>query len=43
LACGAGAYLAAMTLSPVLKPTRVQRQKNLGGEDLKPEFVAWQP
>jgi hypothetical protein len=43
LACGAGAYLAAVTLSPVLKPTGVQRQKNLGGEDLKPEFVAWQP
>ncbi len=43
LACGAGAYLAAVTLSPVLKPTRVQRLENLGGKKLKPEFVAWQP
>src|SRR5260370_25760500 len=32
LACGAGAYLAAVTLSPVLKPTRAQRLKTVQSE-----------
>jgi hypothetical protein len=43
LACGAGAYLCAAVLSPVLKPTRVQSLKAQGEKALNPESMAWQP
>ena len=35
LACGAGAYLTAVALSPVLRPTRVQETEAVEGEELK--------
>jgi len=43
LACGAGAYLAAVALSPVLKPTRVQRLKNSGRKEVQARVVALRP
>jgi hypothetical protein len=40
LACGAGAYLAAVTLSPVLRPTRVQGLKTVHPESSLTRFTA---
>jgi hypothetical protein len=38
LACGAGAYLAAVMLSPVLKPTRVTLTAQWGELETKAEI-----